>query len=224
MWSAVSYKGVLAPPPLPYPPSPDVITGVAGLRTNPPPPLPTHPPRGLWTDFGNLAQSRGWPPFWRLWVWQLNLDSKSDHIWIFGAVIGHLEAEIEFLSFHRKWWKFARPPKFWTPPEILIGRAGTTSRYSMGEMPPRKAERSEPSGHLRSTCLRGNTSTRIWTRAFQPDQEEISSRRFCRAQIVSGRQTFLHKFWLGAEILPRRGDSSIVCLNFYQAPKFCIPT
>ena len=24
------------------------------------------PPRGLWTDFGNLAQSQGWPPFWRL--------------------------------------------------------------------------------------------------------------------------------------------------------------
>jgi hypothetical protein len=24
------------------------------------------PPTGLWTDFGSLAQSRGWPPFWRL--------------------------------------------------------------------------------------------------------------------------------------------------------------
>ncbi len=65
-------------------------------------------------------------------------------------------------------------------------------------------------------------------RALQPDQEEVSSWRFCRAQIVSGRQTFPLKFWLGAEILPRRGDfnvrhSSIVRLNFYQAPKFCIP-
>jgi hypothetical protein len=146
----------------------------------------------------------------------------------FGAVIGHLEAEIEFLSFDRKWWKFALPPKFWTPPEILTGRAGTTSRYSTGETPPIKSERPEPSDHLRSTCLRGNTSTRIWMRALQPDQEEVSSWRFCWAQIVSGRQTFPLKFWLGAEILPRRGDfnfrhSSIVRLNFCQAPKFCIP-
>ncbi len=111
---------------------------------------------------------------------------------------------------------------------------GTTSRYSTGETPPIKAERPEPSDHLRSPCLRINTSTRIWTRALQPDQEEVSSWRFCRAQIVSGRQTFLLKFWLGekfylaAEILPRRWDfnvrhSSIVRLNFYQAPKFCIP-
>ncbi len=72
------------------------------------------------------------------------------------------------------------------------------------------------------------TSTRIWTRALQPDQEEVSSWRFCRAQIVSGRQTFPPIFWLGAEIFTRRGDfnarqGSIVRLYFYQAPIFCIP-
>jgi hypothetical protein len=44
----------------------------------------------------------------------------------------------------------------WTPTEILIGRAGKTSRYSTGETPPIKAERPEPSDHLRSTCLRGS--------------------------------------------------------------------
>ncbi len=55
-------------------------------------------------------------------------------------------------------------------------------RYSTGETPPIKAGRPEPSDHLRSKCLRGNTSTRIWTRALQPDQEEVSSWRFCRAQ------------------------------------------
>jgi hypothetical protein len=33
---------------------------------------------------------------------KLNLDSNSDHVRIFGAVLGHLEAEIEFLIFHRK--------------------------------------------------------------------------------------------------------------------------
>ena len=58
-------------------------------------------------------------------------------------------------------------------------------------------------------------------------QKEVSSGRFCRAQIVSGRQTFPPIFWLGAGILPRRGDfnarhSPIVRLYFYQAPIFCV--
>ena len=83
-------------------------------------------------------------------------------------------------------------------------------------------------GHLGSTSLRGNTSTRIWTRALQPDQEEVSSWGFRRAQIVSGRQTFPPIFWLGTEIFARRGDfnarhSSIIRLYFFQARKFCIP-
>ncbi len=149
-------------------------------------------------------------------------------------MIGHLEAEIEFLSFHRKWWKFARSPEIWTPAWILAGRAGTTSRYSTGETPPIKAERPEPSDHLGSTCLRINISTRIWTRALQPDQEEVSSWRFCWAQIVSGRQTFPPIIWLVAGILPRRGDLtpakvlSYACiftrrLNFVYPPEFCVP-
>ncbi len=41
--------------------------------------------------------------------------------------------------------------------EVLTGRAGTTGRYSTGETPPIKAERPEPSDHLRSTCTIGNT-------------------------------------------------------------------
>ncbi len=41
--------------------------------------------------------------------------------------------------------------------EILTGRAITTSQYSTGEAPLIKAERPEPSDHLRSTCLRINT-------------------------------------------------------------------
>jgi hypothetical protein len=45
----------------------------------------------------------------------------------------------------------------WTPAEILTGCADTISRYSTGETPPIKAERPEPSDHLRSTCLRINT-------------------------------------------------------------------
>jgi hypothetical protein len=45
----------------------------------------------------------------------------------------------------------------WASAEILIGRAGTTGRYSTGETPPIKAERPEPSDHLRSKCPRFNT-------------------------------------------------------------------
>ncbi len=43
------------------------VIRIRGLRESPPP-LRT-PPIGLWRGFGNLAQSRGWPLFWRLWVW-----------------------------------------------------------------------------------------------------------------------------------------------------------
>ena len=50
---------------------------------------------------------------------------------------------------------------------------------------------------------------------------------FSRAQIVSRHQTFPPIFWLGAGILPRRGDfnarhSLIVRLYFYQTPIFCV--
>jgi hypothetical protein len=51
------------PPPLSLPPFKCDQSACAPF---PPPPL--SPPRGLWTDFGSLAQSRGWPPFWRLQV------------------------------------------------------------------------------------------------------------------------------------------------------------
>ncbi len=75
---------------------------------------------------GDLGQNRGWPPFRSLWVLQLTLDSNCDHVQIFGAVIGHLEAEIDFWIFHRKWWKSRRVQKFWQSAEILTSRAGTT--------------------------------------------------------------------------------------------------
>ena len=59
-------------------------------------------------------------------------------------------------------------------------------------------------------------------RALQPVQEEVSSWRFCRAQIVSGPPNF------SADIFARRGDfnarqDSIVRLYSYQTPTFCIP-
>ncbi len=84
---------------------------------------------------------------------------------------------------------------------ILPPMSDLTPFYGTGETPPIKAERLELWSHLGSTCLRGSTSTRIWTRALQPDQKEVSSWGFHRAQIVSGRQTFPLIFLLGAEIL-----------------------
>ncbi len=45
----------------------------------------------------------------------------------------------------------------WAYAEIFTSRAGTTGQYSTGETPPIKAEGSEPSDHLRSTCTRINT-------------------------------------------------------------------
>jgi hypothetical protein len=85
------------------------------------------------------------------------LDSNSDHVGIFGAVIGNLEAEIGFFDFSQELVKICAGAENRASAEILTGRAGTTGRYSLGETPPTKAEWPEPSDHLRSTCLRINT-------------------------------------------------------------------
>ncbi len=137
-------------------------------------------------------------------------------------MIGHLGAEIEFLSF----WVcgrqgFGHPREFWH-----VGPVQPAGTVQERRRPLKQGF--ELYGHLGSTCLRGSTSTRIWTRALQPDQEEVSSWRFRRAQIVSGRQTFPPIFLLGTKVFARRGDfnarqDSIVRLYFYQAPLYCIP-
>ncbi len=96
----------------------------------PPPPSPHTPPKQDYKpNSGSLGQNWGRPPFRSLWVWQLNLDSNCDYVRIFGAVIGHLEAEIEFLVFHRKWWKPLRAQRIWYPQRfwqvVLVQQAGT---------------------------------------------------------------------------------------------------
>ncbi len=126
-----------------------------------------------------------------------------------------LKSRDRIFDFSQEMGKICAGAENWTPAEIFIGRSGTTSPYSIGETLPIKAEWPEPSDHLRSTCLRINTSTRIWTRALQPDLEEVSSWRFCRAQIVRGRQTFPLKFWICAEILEAQ--------KFYQTRRFQRP-
>ncbi len=89
-----------------------------------------------------------------------------------------------------------------TPAEILTGRAGTTSRYSTGETPPIKAERPDPSDHLRSTCLRINT--------IYEDLNESSSARLAGSQQLEilpspnskRAPDFSAQILIGAEILP----------------------
>jgi hypothetical protein len=61
-----------------------------------------------------------------------------------------------------------------------VQAAGTSSWYSTGKGRPKKQ------GSLNRLLTWGLharfiISTRIWTRALQPDQEEVSSWRFCRA-------------------------------------------
>ena len=95
------------PPPTSPLPTPRICRTACGhvirisWRETPPP--PTHTPHSrILANSGSLGQYRGRPPFRSLWVLQLNLDSNCDHVRIFGAVIGHLEAEIDFWIFHEK--------------------------------------------------------------------------------------------------------------------------
>ncbi len=91
--------------------------------------------------------------------------------------------------------------EIWTPAEILTSRAGTTGRYSTGETPPIKAERPEPSDHLRSSCLRINT--------IYEDLKESSSARLGGSQQLeilpspNSKRTPDFSAWIliGAEIL-----------------------
>jgi hypothetical protein len=78
---------------VPYSP----IKESGAYQAPPSPPPPTHSPCRILTISGDLGQkSRGQPPFRSLKVLQLNLDSNCGYVRIFGAVIGHLEAKIDF--------------------------------------------------------------------------------------------------------------------------------
>ncbi len=122
MWRANSCKAI--PPPLP---SADAIRGSQLASTPPPLPHPHTPHCWILTVFSDLGQNRGRPPFRSLKVLQLNLDSNCDYVRIFGVVIGHLEAEIDFWIFHRKWWKSRRAQRIWQSAKVLTSRAGTTA-------------------------------------------------------------------------------------------------
>ncbi len=146
-----------------------------------------------------------------------------------------LRSRDRILDFSQEMVKTSAGTENLTSTEVLTSRAGTTGRYSTRETPPIKAERPEPSDHLRSTFTRGNTIYEDLNESLQPDLEEVSSWRFCRAQIVRGAEFFCMNFdrrgnFRGAAFcwhrdFTRRGDfnvrlSSIV---YCQAHGFCIP-
>jgi hypothetical protein len=89
------------PPPPPLTPSFKCDNSQRHVHHKPPPPLHTppypHTPH-CWklAISDDLGQKRGRPPFRGLKVVQLNLDSFCDHGQTFQAVVGHLEAEIDF--------------------------------------------------------------------------------------------------------------------------------
>jgi hypothetical protein len=148
--------------------------------------------------------------------------TKSDHhhcpISVYTLMTSKIEAVIEI---HR--WG------------LWLLKWGVGGRYSTGETPPIKAERPEPSDHLRSTCTRVNT--------IYEDLNKSSSARLWGSQQLESlpspnsnmAQNFSAWVLIGAEILEarqfcwrsnftRRGDfnvrlSSIVC---YQVHEFCM--
>ncbi len=119
----------------------------------------------------------------------------------------------------------------WAPTEILTGRAGTTSQYSTGETPPIKAERPEPSDHLRINTIYEDLNESSSARLGGSQQLEIlpspNSKRAPNfsAQILDRRGNFI-----GAEILEaqkkftRRGDLNVrhSYIASYQAHGFCM--
>ncbi len=167
------------------------------------------------------------------------LDSNSDHVWIFGSVIGHLGAEIGFWSFHRNWWKYARPPIILTSAYILACPAGTSSRYSTGGTPPTKAEHlnesssASPGGSQQLEILPSPNSKRAanvfqirwyFTRRgdFNARQDSIvrlyfcQMPTFCKSAYISGKRQYFGNppiFWKSANILE-------ICQHFGNPPTF----
>ncbi len=96
------------------------------------------------------------------------------------------------------------PADIWTERRYFDKSCQYNSRYSTGESAQIKAACRQSISHLRTACMRGNMS---WTRALQPDLEEVRSWRFCRAQLVRvwapifwWTHTFGAYILLGAEI------------------------
>ncbi len=125
--------------------------------SEPPPPPPTHSPIRI--------MARSWQPRPKSRMASI-LETVSvtaelgQQLWSctnFRCSDRTLRSRDRIFDFSQEIVKICAGAENWAPAEILIGRAGTTSRHSTGETPPIKAERPEPSDHSRSKCLRINT-------------------------------------------------------------------
>ncbi len=128
-----------------------------------------------------------------------------------------LRSRDRIFDFSQEMVKICAGAENWASAEILTGRACTTGRYSTGETPPIKAERPEPSYHLRSTCLRINTIYESSSaRLGRSQQLEILPSQYSKrapyfsAWILDGRRNF-------------RGAVILLAQEFYQAQRFQRP-
>jgi hypothetical protein len=132
-----------------------------------------------------------------------------------------LRSRDRILDFSQKMEKTSAGAENLTSAEVLTSRVCTTGRYSTGETPPIKAERPEPSDHLRSTCTRGNT--------IYEDQNESSSARLWGSQQLEillspnskRAQNFSAWVLISAEVLI--GAAILLAQRFYQARRFQRP-
>ncbi len=92
----------------------------------------------------------------------------------------------------------------WASAEILTSCAGTTGRYSTGETPPIKAERPEPSDHLRSTCTRGNTIYQDLNKSSSARLGESQQLEILPSPNSKRAQNFSAWVLIGAEFLGAR--------------------
>jgi hypothetical protein len=148
-------------------------------------------------------------------VLQLNSDSFCDYVRIWTEVIGHLWAELGYWFFLGKRWKYMRPRIFGQDANILASRTGTTAGTVQQRRRPYKLGSLGAESHLRTAWRRDNIT---WTRALQPDLEEVRSWRFCRAQIV---RVWAPIFWAHIFFIWRRDfNGCLVSVVYYEAQIF----
>ncbi len=94
------------------------------------------------------------------WVWKLILDSDGDYF-LFSPFFDRtpVSRHIDCCSLVKNQWILGRHRYFVAPKFVRFWawRAGTISRYSMGEIPPIKARWLEATPHLTTACKESNT-------------------------------------------------------------------
>ncbi len=186
----------------------------------PPPPPPTHSPCRILAIFNDLGQKRGPPPFRSLKVLQLDLDSFCDHVRIFRTVIRHLEAELGFWLFPRKWWKYRRAQIFWqvvpVQQPIQYGRDAAHISWAAWVFRSLEDYMKERQHHLNessSARLGGSQQVEILP---SPNSKQTQS---LGAWFSDGRTAWAPRFLISAVIFIRRRDFNVrlVSIVYYVA-------